>query len=149
MADLAQLEAKIRVLEDIEAIRKLKAKYWRCIDKKLWSELENVFAEEATLDYGSNAQIQGRKAIVRSLRDLLEQESVVTAHGGHNAEIEITGDTTARAIWALQDYVAFGPNRKLIGYGHYEDEYVKERGQWKKKSTKVTRLLEEWIRTKY
>jgi len=35
VADLAELEAKIRVLQDIEAIKKLKARYWRCIDKKL------------------------------------------------------------------------------------------------------------------
>ena len=45
MADLAELEARIRLQEDMEHIRMLKAKYWRCLDRKLWDELTEVFAE--------------------------------------------------------------------------------------------------------
>ena len=148
MAELAELERMITVLQDIEAIKKLKAKYWRCVDKKLWSELEEVFAEDATADYGPDLQFQGRKAIMQFLKDSLGAESMQTAHGGHNPEIEITGDTTARGIWALQDYLIMAPNNKMVGLGHYEDEYVKINGQWKKKSTKITRLFEEWTMVK-
>ena len=145
MADLAELEAKIMVLEDIEAIKKLKARYWRCVDKKLWAELEEVFTEDATLDAG-DFHVQGSKAIAQSLREALG--NVATAHGGHSPEIEITSDSTARGIWALQDYLVWESGRKLVGFGHYEDEYVKVHDQWKKKSLKLTRTFEEWTMTK-
>jgi hypothetical protein len=145
---LAELEARIKVLEEIEAIKKLKAKYWRCCDKKLWNELEECFTEDATADYFPNLHFEGRKAIIQFLKDSLGPDHMITAHGGHNAEIEITSDTTARGIWALNDLVIIQPGTRMRGYGHYEDEYVKENGQWKKKSTKQTRILEEWMMDK-
>lgn len=148
MAELADLETQIRVLGDIEAIKKLKAKYWRCIDKKLWDELEDCFIEDAVADYGKNLNFQGRKAIIQFLKDNLGSDSVITVHQGHNPEIEITSDTTARGIWALHDYLVFQPNITINGWGHYEDEYVKQNGEWKKKSIKETRLREEWTRVK-
>ncbi|TEU03329.1 MAG: nuclear transport factor 2 family protein [Dehalococcoidia bacterium] len=148
MAELADLETQIRVLGDIEAIKKLKAKYWRCIDKKLWDELEDCFVEDAVADYGKNLNFQGRKAIIQFLKDNLGSDSVITVHQGHNPEIEITSDTTSRGIWALHDYLVFQPNITINGWGHYEDEYVKQNGEWKKKSIKETRLREEWTRVK-
>ncbi len=148
MAELADLETQIRVLGDVEAIKKLKAKYWRCIDKKLWDELEDCFIENAVADYGKNLNFQGRKAIIQFLKDNLGSDSVITVHQGHNPEIEITSDTTARGIWALHDYLVFQPNITINGWGHYEDEYVKQNGEWKKKSVKETRLREERTRVK-
>lgn len=148
MAELADMETQIRVLGDIEAIKKLKAKYWRCIDKKLWDELEDCFIENAVADYGKNLNFQGRKAIIQFLKDNLGSDSVITVHQGHNPEIEITSDTTARGIWALHDYLVFQPNITINGWGHYEDEYVKQNGEWKKKSIKETRLREERTRIK-
>jgi len=148
MAKLADLETQIRVLGDIEAIKKLKAKYWRCIDKKLWDELEDCFVEDAVADYGKNLNFQGRKAIIQFLKDNLGSDSVITVHQGHNPEIEITSDTTARGIWALHDYLVFQPKITINGWGYYEDEYVKQNGEWKKKSIKETRLREEWTRIK-
>jgi hypothetical protein len=149
MADLAELEARIRVLESIEEIKKLKAKYFRCLDKKLWSELEDVFAENAIGEGPYGGPFKGNKAIVQFISKNLGSDSVITAHGGHNPEIEITSDTTAKAIWALEDYVSFGRNRKFIGYGHYEDEYIKEKGEWKIKRQRLTRIIEEWTIIKH
>ena len=37
MADIADLERRLRVLEDREAIKRVKAKYLWCNDKKLWT----------------------------------------------------------------------------------------------------------------
>lgn len=145
MADLAELERRLIVLEDIEAIKKLKAKYWRCMDKKLWNEMEEVYTEDATQDAG-DWHVQGGKAIVQATKKSLTEQTggAATAHGGHSPEIEITSDATARGIWALQDYLVWKSGRKYLGFGHYEDEYIKRGGQWKIKSTKITRLFEEW-----
>lgn len=38
MAGLSDLAARIRALEDNGAVKQLKVRYWRCLDKKLWDE---------------------------------------------------------------------------------------------------------------
>ena len=35
-------------LHELEAIKRLKHKYLRCLDEKLWDEMETVFTEDAT-----------------------------------------------------------------------------------------------------
>lgn len=141
---LEELEARIKALEDIEAIKKLKAKYWRCCDKKLWNELEECFTEDAVADYFPNMHFDGRKAIIQFLEGSLSPDTMITSHGGHSPEIEIISDKEARGIWVLNDLVIIQPGARMRGYGHYEEEYVKEDGQWKIKILKQTRIIEEW-----
>jgi len=149
MADLSELEKRIRVMEDIEAIKNLKAKYFRCVDKKLWEEMETVLTEDAVADYGMGIELlQGRKAIIEFLKKNLGRDSMISVHQGHNPEIEITSDTTARGVWVLNDRLIIQTIATLNGWRYYEDEYVKVNGEWKKKSTKITNILEEWTQTK-
>lgn len=145
MAKPTNLQQRVRVLEDVEEIKKLKARYWRFMDRKLWSQLEKVFAKDSVLEYGDVCS-QGSRAIVQSLKQFVGE--VATAHGGHSPEIEITSDTTANGVWALHDHLVWKSGRQLVGFGHYEDQYVKQRGKWKIKATKITRLFEEWTMTK-
>ena len=149
MADLSELEKRIRVMEDIEAIKKLKAKYFRCVDKKLWDEMEEVWVEDAVADYGMGIELlQGRKAIVEFLKKNLGRDSMISAHQGHNPEIDITSDTTAKGVWVLNDRLIIQTIATSSAWRYYEDEYIKANGEWKKKSTKITNILEEWTQTK-
>jgi bile-acid 7alpha-dehydratase len=148
MNPLEEVDARLTKLEDIEAIKKLKAKYWRCVDRKLWAELSGCFTEDATADYGPNIKLKGNQAIVRFLKDSLGADSVVTSHIGHRPEIDINGKSKATATWWLNDYIIMQPNTKRRGYAFYEDEYSKIGGKWKIKSTKITNRLEEWDMTK-
>jgi bile-acid 7alpha-dehydratase len=149
MADLSDLEKRIRIMEDIEAIKKLKAKYFRCVDKKLWDEMEEIWIEDAVADYGMGIEVlQGRKEILEFLKKNLGRDSMISVHQGHNPEIEITSDTTARGVWVLNDRLIIQTIATLNGWRYYEDEYVKVNGEWKKKSTKITNILEEWTQTK-
>ena len=149
MADLSELEKRISIMEDIEAIKKLKAKYFRCVDKKLWDEMEEIWVEDAVADYGMGIELlQGRKAILEFLKKNLGRDTMISVHQGHNPEIEITGDITARGVWVLNDRLIIQTIATLNGWRYYEDEYVKVKGEWKKKSTKITNILEEWTQTK-
>ena len=149
MADLSDLEKRIRVMEDIEAIKRLKAKYFRCVDKKLWEEMETVLTEDAVADYGMGIELlQGRKAIVEFLKKNLGRDSMISAHQGHNPEIDITSDTTAKGVWVLNDRLIIQTIATSSAWRYYEDEYIKANGEWKKKSTKITNILEEWTQTK-
>jgi bile-acid 7alpha-dehydratase len=148
MADLADLEARMKHLEDIEAIKRLKYKYLRCLDSKLWDDLAGCFTEDATTSYSSGKySFQGREAIMQFLREGLGP-TMISMHHGHHPEVEITSDITARGIWALEDYVIITQaNLGLRGAAFYQDQYVKVNGEWKIKSTGYDHIFQEtWDR---
>ena len=141
MAIPRDFETRMRVLEDVEAIKKLKAAYWRCMDQKLWAEWSS-----------STLTTPPRKRVTGGWKGEAGPSSGVSPRTGRcrysppaaTPDIEITGDTTARGTWALQDRLVWKSGRKMTGFGHYEDEYVKEQGAWRIRSTRITRLFEEW-----
>ena len=151
MSELSELEARIRTLEDIEAIKKVKTRYWRSIDKKLWDELADCFTEDTIFEIPSTIEIQpksiklqGREAVVQYLKERMDTSSIITVHQGHQPDIEITSETTARAVWALNDRIFNSQaNATYRGLGYYDDEYIKENGQWKISSTLITRSFKE------
>ena len=140
MDELQELRARVRALEDIEAIRKLKARYWLSVDRKLWDEFGECFTEDVVMDVPPVTHWQGRKEIVQSLSKVLA--SFITVHQGHHADIELTSDTTAKGVWAMYDNLQDKRlNTKMEGFGFYEDEYVKENGRWKINKLKLTRFF--------
>jgi hypothetical protein len=127
-------------LAAIEEIRRLKARYFRLMDEKRWDEWAQVFAEDFVGVYeGPHPELrfEGRDAIVSENRRILA--TAKTVHHGHMPEIEITSPTTATGIWAMFDYVEL-PGFTLRGFGHYREEYVKQRDGWKIRSLRLTRL---------
>ena len=154
MADLTDLEARIKRLEDIEAtkgdieaIKRVKYKYFRCLDSKLWDELAECFTEDATTNYRDGKWVcQGVDQIVQFLKRL--RYTRLSVHQGHHPEIEVTSDTSAKGVWSFNDYVIDSQaNTSLRGAGFYYDEYVKVNGEWKIKLTGYTRTFEEtWDR---
>ena len=68
----------------------------------------------------------------------------MTAHHVGHPEIQLTGDATAKGTWVMHDYVIDTTmNISVRGAAFYYDDYVKEGGEWKIKSTGYTRLFEE------
>ncbi len=135
-------------MAEIEAIKRLKYKYFRCLDSKRWDELAECFTEDATSSFSSGAySYEGRGAIVEFFKQGLP-ESRVSMHQGHHPEIELTSETTASGMWALEDYLIDVPgNWSMRGAAFYKDEYVKINGEWKIKSTGYERIFEEmWKR---
>ena len=150
MATVDELDARLRALEDLEAIKRLKYKYWRCLDQKRWSELAECFTEDATVSYGGGQyQFAGRDRIIGFLRDALSVESgTFGIHHGHHPEIELLGPTRARGRWALHNYMLNVQQARGVREGaFYEDEYVKVGGAWKLMHTGYTYVFhEEWSR---
>ncbi len=138
----------LSTLEAMEQIKQLKARYFRLVDHKRWEEWGELFTEDVTAVYYNaprdrpndglpELQCTGRTNLVEAVRRALSK--VLSVHQGHMPEIEITSPTTARGIWAMFDYLRL-PNCIFKGYGHYEEEYVKETNGWKIKSVLLTRL---------
>ena len=150
MSDTRDLERRIRALEDVEAIKQLKHRYWRCLDLKLWDELATCFTADATVSYGSGKyRFEGVEAIMRFLRESLARErGALGYHHGHHPEIELTGERTARGVWALDNYLFNdGEKRGVRIAAYYADEYVKAADGWKLRHTGYTTVFhEEWSR---
>jgi len=134
-------------LHEIEAIKRLKYKYMRCLDQKRWSELAECFTEDAISAYsGGKFSFEGRDAIMEFLESAMGADSFLSSHTVHQPEIEFITETAATGIWALQDTV-IETNANIIirGAAFYEDEYVKVDGAWKIKSTGYERTYEETL----
>ena len=102
-ARVKALERRIAVSEDIEAIKRLKHKYFRCLDAKLWDELAQCFTEDATTSYTDGKySFHGVEAIIGFLKKSLGATTVLGMHQGHQPEIDITSETTANGIWTSE-----------------------------------------------
>jgi len=127
----------IQRLVDIEAIRQLKARYFRFLDTKDWDAFATVLTEDAYMEADGVVR-EGRAEILRFLPKVLD--AVVTTHHGHTSEIEITGSNTATGIWAMFDYLTWPDGTGLQGFGHYHESYVRSGGAWKIQRLVLTRL---------
>jgi ketosteroid isomerase-like protein len=124
-------------LEEIEAIKQLKARYFRLLDTKQWERWGDVFAEDAVLEHPANRPqpLSGRAEIVATVSAGLAGR--VTVHHGHMPEIEITGERTAKGIWAMYDLLLKplpdgNGEARYEGYGHYLERYTKgDDGRWR------------------
>jgi len=142
MTEPRDLEARVRLLEDLEAIKRLKYKYFRCIDKGLWDEIGDCFAEDGLADFAQYGVIEGRAAIAKFFKEGVGPAYSMCVHQGHNPEIDVTSDTTATGAWELDNFMV--TTEPVIGLwidAFYDDEYVKEKGEWKIKSTKITYIF--------
>lgn len=134
--------------DDIEAIKQVKAHYFRMMDTKDWDAMRLVFAPDATIDTteDSSPLINGRDEFIEFLAPMLA--GVTTVHHGHMPEITLTSDTTASGVWAMEDHLWWpegSPIEHLHGYGHYHETYVKLDGAWHIQTLKLTRLRRDFV----
>jgi len=130
-------------LVEIEAIKQLKARYFRYVDTFNLEGWLTVFTDDVVCRYEKGVapreDLAGRRqeGDHRLLDD--EQESGPERPPWPHAEIEILSDTEATAIWAMEDIVEF-TDALMHGYGHYHEKYVKVDGEWLIKELHLTRL---------
>ena len=134
-------------LAALEEIRRVKYRYLRCVDLKLWDEIADVFTADATVDYGTRAlgkpiKLSGRDEIVAFLRDSLGP-GIVTVHFASQPEIDVDG-ATATGTWSFEDTVIATEYRVVIkGAAFYEDRYARgEDGRWRISHTGYVRTYE-------
>lgn len=132
-------------LVELEAIKRLKYRYLRCLDQKLWAEMETCFTPDATASYGGGAYgYEGRDAIMEFLRTSMGSESMLTSHRCHHPEIDLVGTTSATGTWALEDVVILRDlDITIQGAAFYEDQYRKVDGRWVISHTGYRRTYEE------
>jgi SnoaL-like protein len=127
-------------MNDIEAIKQLKARYFRTMDTKNWDAMRLVFSDDVVMDStdSGGTVVTGADNCMAFLKHALAD--VITVHHGHTPEIELSSANTAEGIWAMEDMLRWSDGRELHGYGHYHESYEKIDGNWHIKALKLTRL---------
>lgn len=146
----------VETLLAIEAIKRLKAAYFRCMDEREWDELATLFTDDAIFDVRGalemprpdeeydEAPITGAGAIVDYVRSGLTP--LISVHYGHMAEIDILDPAAARGIWPMHDMLIAPPGapfRVFRGWGHYRETYRKTGGRWQIATLRLRRLYVE------
>jgi hypothetical protein len=128
---------------EVAAIEALKARYCRLLDTKDWAGFRDVFTDDFVSDTSESGgmRIVGADAFVAFVSKTLSK--AVTVHQVQQPEIEVTSESTAQGVWAMQDIVRFMPWLTLAGFGHYHETYVLTDGRWRIASSRLTRLREE------
>lgn len=126
-------------MNDIEDIKKLKARYFRALDSKDWDTYAQVFAEDCVVDLrpAGGALHHGRAAFRAYASELAIVQS---CHHGHMPEIDLTGPDTATGVWGLEDYNIWEDGSQNHGWGHYLETYVKRDGRWTIKTMTLSYL---------
>ena len=132
-------------LSDLEEIKQLKHRYFRCLDTGNEVELATVFTEDVVIDYrggGYRASLQGRRNMVDFIGSAFNSD-IVAQHHGHCPEIKFTGIDTAEGLWYLEDRF-IDPLRQedTIGTALYRDQYLRTSEGWKIARSEYDRVYE-------
>jgi hypothetical protein len=136
-AQIDQLSAQIDRLEGARAVRKLQRAYGYYVDRGLWGQAADLFADTGTLEYGVDGVYVG-KARIREylLRQGGGREGLsygqLNEHLQLQPKVDVAADgLTAKGRW--RDLAMLGHFGKDAFWGDAieENDYVKEGGVWK------------------
>ncbi len=140
VSNTATLHAQARPVssyaEDRAAIEDLQARYLFALDFHDPDLYVSTFTQDGVLDYGSG-DVKGRQAIKDVIAKMPNPaptaglRPAAARHNISNSVIKVDGDKAfGRSYWF--HYSNDNPQRKGVfdGFGHYEDELVKNNGKW-------------------
>ncbi|MEV3965269.1 nuclear transport factor 2 family protein [Nocardia sp. NPDC050193] len=127
-------------MNDYEALRALKARYFRLMDSKDWAGFRALFCDDVVIDLSESGGevITGADEFLTFLTDRIGD--ALTIHHGHSPEIDVLSETTAQGIWALEDRLSWPDGTRVHGFGHYHETYAKIDGEWRIRTQRLTRL---------
>jgi hypothetical protein len=142
---MEELEARVKVLEDIEEIRKLKATYcYLCDaglrDEHIRDELISHFTKDARVDFGLGAAsiFEGKDGLETFFGQVVPGAISFCMHMVHDPIIEVRGDRATGKWYYEAPTTDALTNRAQWMAGTYEEEYARESGKWKFSSIRTT-----------
>ena len=135
--------------EVAEQIRFKKAQYCRFLDTKQWASFEKLALPDARFVFhGVNGEVlhdfPSTRALVRPTARMLGDAR--TSHRVCNPELAPISDSEVSAIWAMEDYLVFPPNRAkpgmvIRGFGHYHEVWERQGDDWLLKRLDLRRQI--------
>jgi hypothetical protein len=139
-----ELEARVRRLEDVEEIRRLKVRYFEACDggfggarSHVPDEIAGTFAEDGVWDGGSYGRRAGRAAIAGFYEDTAQVLAFTVLS---EPAIDVDGDRgTGR--WNVLVYSQSEVRGAVLVGGVHHDEYVRTADGWRIAHTRFERAL--------
>jgi ketosteroid isomerase-like protein len=126
--ELADLQRRVRKLEDLEEIRALRNAYHSCINDGRYADIAALFTEDAVVELGYLARYDGIAAIDKGFQAMGERERFFIKQFIHSHIVEVDGDTGTGKSYLEARY-----GRQGVSYlvsGRYDDIYVRQGGKW-------------------
>ena len=135
---LEDLERRVKVIEDIEEIKRLKARYCAYCDDNYNAEaIAGLFTEDAVWDGGIRGRADGREEI-RSFFVGAAKRLPFAIHMVMNPMIEVDGDRATGVWYLFQPCTYAESNQAVWGSARYDEEYVRVNGKWMFKHLTLT-----------
>lgn len=129
--DLEALARKVNELADVEAIKRLKARYCDICDAAHDPDrIVEIFTEDCVWEGEGVATVRGHAELRRLFEDFARQVSF-SQHNVFNPQIDVRGDTAHGSWYLLGPFTFRDGNRAIWVAVRYEEDYVKIRGEWK------------------
>ncbi|MEO6042013.1 MAG: nuclear transport factor 2 family protein [Croceibacterium sp.] len=136
-AQIGALTVRVEKLEAARAVKKLQRAFGYYVDRGLWSEAADLFADQGTIEIGADGVYAGKTRIAEYLRRLHGGQDGL-AYGQLNEWVTLqpaiavaANGRSATARW--RDLGMLGQYKKHAEWrdGIYENRYVKDGGTWK------------------
>ncbi|SCW53575.1 SnoaL-like domain-containing protein [Sphingobium faniae] len=147
-------------LNDLAAVKDLKAKYCYYADTRNWEGFASIFTQDATFDIRAGMSVNpdlsqdrftagGYQEGVDNIIAHVRRDTaylIKSIHQCHNPDLTFESDDEIYGIWPLEDRLFFEENSPMspIGYlhafGHYHEKYTRMHGEWRIRSVRLTRL---------
>ena len=117
-------------IEDRLALQELAARYARAVDRRDYAAFTALFTADGVL-CGPGYSMRAHAEIERGIRLIEQYES--TQHCVHQQLVDVRGDAATGETYcvARHVYTREGEKRKLDMGVRYQDEYRRERGEWR------------------
>lgn len=154
-AAVAGLRSRIERLEDHDAIEKVQRAYGYYVDKNLWRDVANLFAQDGTVEIGGRGIFASRPHILAYLQSLGPEgpsPGFLMNHQQFQGITDVAPDGThAAGRWTAFVMAGKAPNADW-GDVTYENSYVKVNGVWQIKAlhapfTMYTPFADGWGKT--
>jgi len=137
-AAFLRVSDRIQRLEDGRAIENLQRIFGFYVDKQLWKEAANLFADDGTLEIGGQGVFVGKSRVLEYLTKLSPgglTRGRLFNHIQLQPIIDVAPDgNTAKGRWRFLNEIGEYEKSATWGGGTYENEYVKEGSIWKIKT---------------
>lgn len=130
--EVADLRAQAQAATDYIAISNLQRSYGYYVDKGLWDEAADLFAEDGTLEIAGRGVYHGRERVRDYLHHLPTYErGILFNHMQLQPVLHVDGAAgTAQGRWRAFMQVGFLGRLARWGEATYENSYVKRDGVW-------------------
>lgn len=140
---VAEQNARLQNLDDIEKINKLTRAYGYYVDKNLWDQVVDLFADDCSVEIAARGVYLGKKGADRLFRGAFGGGKIGLAPGRLFNHFQLQGivdvdpgGQSAKGRWRVFAQIATVGRTAVWSEGIYEDVYSKEDGVWKFKKMK-------------